>query len=95
MGPVDLEQEIFIEKVFMETKHTYSLQQFSQDYNLASHKTYVVCVNFMHKWRDLQFKVNSDRQIFLRNCSWQFYLLFELLPEICEEKIPAEIFFNI
>ena len=26
--------------------------------------TYVVCVNFVHKLRDLQFKVHSERQIF-------------------------------
>ena len=31
---------------------------------LVSHTTYVVCVNFIHKWRDLQFKVDSERQIF-------------------------------
>ena len=30
--------------------------------DLVSHTTYVVCVNF--KWRDLQFKVDSERQIF-------------------------------
>ena len=30
----------------------------------VSHTTYVVGVNFIHKWRDLQFKVDSERQIF-------------------------------
>ena len=40
--------------------------------DLVSHTTYVVCVNFIHKWRQLQFKVDSERQIFLRNFSWQF-----------------------
>ena len=29
--------------------HNWSLQPFSQDYDLASHTTYVVCVNFMHE----------------------------------------------
>ena len=24
--------------------------------DLVSHTTYIVCVNFIHKWRDLQFK---------------------------------------
>ena len=28
------------------------LQPFSQDYNLASKTTYVMCVNFIHKWRE-------------------------------------------
>ena len=32
--------------------------------DLVSHTTYVVYVNFIHKWRDLQFKVDSERQIF-------------------------------
>ena len=32
---------------------------------LDSHTIYVECVNFMHKWWNLQFKVDSERQIFL------------------------------
>ena len=32
--------------------------------DLVSHTAYVVCVNFIHKRRDLQFKVDSERQIF-------------------------------
>ena len=46
--------------------HNWSLQPFSQVYNLYSHRTYVVCVNFMHGWRDLQFIIDSERQIFER-----------------------------
>ena len=45
-------------------KHNWPLQPFSQDYGIASHTTYVVCVNFIHKWWDLQFTVDSERQIF-------------------------------
>ena len=30
----------------------------------ASYTTHVVCINFIHKWRDLKFKVDSARQIF-------------------------------
>ena len=32
--------------------------------DLVSHTAYVVCVNFIQKGRDLQFKVDSERQIF-------------------------------
>ena len=33
--------------------------------DLVFHTTYVVCVNFIHNnWGDLQFKVDSERQIF-------------------------------
>ena len=32
--------------------------------DLVSHTTYVMYINFTHKWRDLQFKFDSERQIF-------------------------------
>ena len=51
--------------------------------DLVSHTTNFVCVNFIHKWRELQFKVDSERQIYLKNFSWQLYLLLEFSPEIC------------
>ena len=41
-----------------------SLQPFSQDYGLSSLTTYVLCSNFIHEGRDLQFKVDPERQIF-------------------------------
>ena len=44
--------------------HNYSLLLFSRDHNLASPTTYVVCVNCIHECWDLQFKVDSERQIF-------------------------------
>ena len=28
----------------------------------VSHTTYIVCVNFIREWRDLQFKVDPERQ---------------------------------
>ena len=43
--------------------HNWSFQSFSQDYDLVSHTIYVVWVNFLHKWRGLQFKVDSEEQI--------------------------------
>ena len=46
--------------------------------DLVSHAAYVVCANFIHKWRDLQFKVDSERQIVLRNFSWQFLFTFRV-----------------
>ena len=44
--------------------HTLPLQSFSQDYDLASHTTYVVRVIFIHEWRILQFKVDSEQHSF-------------------------------
>ena len=47
--------------------HTYiqiwSLQFFSQDYVLAPYTTYAVYLHFTYEWRDLKFKVDSERQI--------------------------------
>ena len=47
-------------------KHTYIIVylSFSPDYNLISHATCVVCVNFILKWQELQFNIDSERQIF-------------------------------
>ena len=62
--------------------------------DLVSHTTYVVCVNLIHKWRDLQFKVHSERQIFLRETfHGNFIYSQEFVPEICWEKIAAEKLF--
>ena len=47
--------------------HTYIIGHYNPTVriiDIVSHPTYVVFVNFIHKWRDLQFKVNSERQIF-------------------------------
>ena len=41
--------------------HNWSLKSFNQNYDLAPHTAYVVCVNFI---RDLQFNVDSERQLF-------------------------------
>ena len=61
--------------------------------NLVSHTTYVVCVNFIHKWRDLQFKDDSEWHIFGEIFHGSFYLLSEFLPEIWWVEIAEEIFF--
>ena len=44
--------------------HKRLLQPFTQDCDLASHTTFVLVVNFMYKWWDLQFKVDFEQQIF-------------------------------
>ena len=57
--------------IFVYALHTYIYIYIIGHYNpsvriidLVSHTTFVVCVNFILKWRDLQFKVDSERQIF-------------------------------
>ena len=36
----------------MHNVHNWSLQPFSQDEDLSSHTTNVVCISFMHEWQD-------------------------------------------
>ena len=45
--------------------HNSPLPTFSQDYGLASYTTYVVCVNFMPEWRNLQFNGRFLRNFFM------------------------------
>ena len=73
--------------------HNWPLQPSSQDYGLASHTTHVVCVNFIREWRNLQFNVDSERQIFEKLFHGRFNLLSEFLPEMCWEEVAEEIFF--
>ena len=61
--------------------HTYIIGHYSPSVriiDLVSHTTYNVCVNFIHRWRDLQFNVGLRTTDFLRNFSWQFYLLLKV-----------------
>ena len=47
--------------------HTYIIGHYNPSVRiivLVSHTTYVVCVSFIHKCWDLQFKVDSELQIF-------------------------------
>ena len=59
---------VFKNKEGQEVKiHTYIIGYYNPSVriiDLVSHTTYVVCVNLIHKWRDLQFKAVSEQQIF-------------------------------
>ena len=55
--------EISFPYIWKELQATfYVALQMGED--LVSHTTYIVCVNFIHKCWELQFKVDSERQIF-------------------------------
>ena len=76
--------------------HTYIIGHYNPSVgviNLVFHTTYVVCVNFIYKWRALQFKDDCERQIFWETFHGNFYLLSGFLPEICWEEIAEEILF--
>ena len=69
--------------------HNWPLQSFSQDHGLAStHTIYVVYVNFIREWRDLQFNVDSELQIFEKLFHEAWILLSSSLESI-REKSPT------
>ena len=54
-------------QILENTDETYIIGRYNPSARIidrVSHNIYIVCVNLIHKWRDLQFKVNSERQIF-------------------------------
>ena len=56
-----------IDKISTQNVHTDIIGHYNPSVriiDLVSHTTYVLCVNFIHMWGDLQFKVDSERQIF-------------------------------
>ena len=55
--------KIFYTRYYI-TSHNQSLQPFNHDYNLTSHTTQVVCLNFIHERWNLQCKVDSERFVF-------------------------------
>ena len=49
---------------------------------LVSNNTYVVCINFIHEWRNLQFKINSGREIFEK----LFHRNFIYFQRVCQKN---------
>ena len=75
--------------------HNWPLQAFSQYYGLASHTIHVVCANFIHEWRDLQFKVDSERQIFEKLFHGRFITLRVFATNLLRGNRRRNIFFFI
>ena len=72
--------------------HNWPLQPFSQDYSLASHTTHVVCVNFIREWRDIQFNVDSERQIFEKLFHGNFIYSQSFCQKSAVRKSPKKYF---
>ena len=73
----------YIEKLYYAT--TYIIGHYHPSVriiDLVSHTTYVVCVNFILKWRDLQFKVDSERLI----CWQTFHGNFIYSQSFCQKS---------
>ena len=62
----------------MENIHNWSLLHSSQDYDLASHTTDVVCVNFMY-----EFKVDFEGQIFVEKLFMAILFILRVIITTC------------
>ena len=60
--------------------------------DLVSHTTYVVRVNFIHKWRDLQFNVDSEWQIFWEIFHGIFIYSLSFCQKSAERNLPKKYF---
>ena len=52
--------------IVLNATHAYIIGHYNPSVSiidLVFHTTYVIYVNFIHQWRELQFKVDSERQI--------------------------------
>ena len=81
--------------VYSHTYITYIIGHYNPSVriiDLVSHTTYVVCVNFIHKWRDLQFKVDSERQIFWESFHSNFIYSQSFCQKSAERKSPKKYF---
>ena len=78
--------------------HTYIIGHYNPSVriiDLVSHTTYIVCVNFIHKWWDLQFKVDFERQIFWETFHCNFIYSQSFCQKSAERKSPKKYFFRI
>ena len=64
---IEIYKEILATLTFNFLRITYMIGNYNLSVRIidrVSQTIYVVCVNFIHKWRDLKFEVNSGLQIF-------------------------------
>ena len=77
------------------TTYTYIINHYNPSVriiDLVSHTTNVVCVNFIHKWRDLLFKVDSEQQIFWETFHDNFIYSQSFCQKSAERKSPKKYF---
>ena len=92
-----------MKNVHKEDVHNRALQPLSQDYNLVSHTTYVVCVNFIQEWQLLQYRTISGQfelpseflhRNLLSGSHRLRYLIWHLNRSLSSNKSYATIFEN-
>ena len=61
--------------------------------NIVSLTIYIVCINFIHKSRDLQFKVDPERQTFWETFHRNFVWSWSICQKSAEKKSPKKYYF--
>ena len=95
---------VWIRKNLIKTKHRFififylqsasqPLQHFSKDYVLASYTTQIMCNNFICEQRNLQFNIDSERQIFAKFFHGRFIL--HLVRNLLRGNHQRNIIFHI
>ena len=78
--------------------HTYIIDHYNPSIriiDLVSHTNYVVCVLILYiSGGTYSFKVDSERQIFLRNFPWQFYFNTKSFCQKSAERKPPKKYFS-
>ena len=62
---------------------------------LNTHCWSLVCINFIHKWRDLQFNIDCKRTNFWATFQDNFICSQSYCQNTAERKSPKEIFFHV
>ena len=75
--------------------HTYIIGHYNPSVRITekvSHTTHVVCVNFIREWLDLQFNIDSERQIFEKLFHGRFIYSQSFCQKSTERKSPKKYF---
>ena len=75
--------------------HTYIIGHYNPSVRiigLVSHTTHVMCVNFMREWRNIQFNVDSERQILEKLFHGNFIYSQSFCQKSAERKSPKKYF---
>ena len=75
--------------------HTYIIGHYNTSVriiDLVSHTTYVVCVNFIHKWGDLQLKLTPNDRFFEKLFMAIFIYSQSFCQKSAEKKSPKKYF---
>ena len=72
--------------------HTYVIGHYNPSVRIIDLVSLDVCVNFIHKWRDVQFKIDSERQIFWEPFHGNYIFSQSFCQKSAERKSPKKYF---